>query len=80
MKNNIPYIRAEQKKITALVTKKFKRYYLSGERYIEFREPNAEFNTAMRSREYHGEKKAIERGESSRYLPTVPKKRGGRIG
>ena len=52
----------------------------SGERYIEFREPNAEFNTAMRSREYHGEKKAIEKGESSRYLPTVPKKRGGRIG
>ena len=42
----------------------------SGERYIEFREPEAEFNTAMRSREYHAEKKAIEKGESSRYLPT----------
>ncbi len=36
MKNNIPYIRAEQKKITALVTKKFKRYYLSGGTALSF--------------------------------------------
>jgi len=47
----------------------------SGERYIEFREPDAEFNTAMRSREYHAEKKAVENAESSRYLPTIAQKK-----
>ena len=36
MKNKIAYIKSEQKKITALVTNKFKKYYLSGGTALSF--------------------------------------------
>ena len=36
MKNKISYIKGEQKKITGLVTKKFKKYYLSGGTALSF--------------------------------------------
>ena len=36
MRNNIPYIQQQQKKITSLVTKKFKNYYLTGGTALAF--------------------------------------------
>ena len=36
MKSKIPYIEAEQKKITRLVTRKFKKYYLTGGTALSF--------------------------------------------
>ena len=36
MRNNIPYIQQQQKKITSLVTKQFKNYYLTGGTALAF--------------------------------------------